>query len=152
MAFDEDGQHAESAAKLYVRPGISDHDAGLRGNLREVGLRLLEEAWERLAAATFVLVVGTKIEGIDVRSLRFQVALECGVDGGHVGGAVESQGDAALIGDDDDSQSGAVELADRFLHAGQWLKFARRSYVAAFGHFLIQDAVAIKENGVQRAG
>jgi len=75
--------------------------------------------------------------------------LQCGVDIAHVVGGVEAEGDAALVGDDDDAQARAVEASDGLRHTGQWLKFAEGGNVAAFGELAVEDSVAVQEDGAQ---
>lgn len=109
----------------------------------------MEEAGEGLAAVALVSVVRAEVEGVDVRAVRLQPALQCGVDIAHVFGGIEAEGDAALVGDDDDAQARAVEASDGLRDAGQWLKLAPGGNVAAFRHLAIEDAVAVQEDGAQ---
>ena len=69
----------------------------------------------------------------------------------HIICGVESQRDAALVGDDDDAQARAVEASDGLRDAGQRLKLAPGGDVAAFRHLAIEDAVAVQEDGAQGA-
>ena len=80
-----------------------------------------------------------EVEGVDVRAVRLQPALQCGVDLAHVVGGVEAEGDTALVGDDDDAQARAVEASDGLGYTGQWLKFAVGGNVAAFRQLAIED-------------
>ena len=70
VAFEEDGSHPEAMAELYVGEGISDHNAGCDGDIRELCVGLIEEARERLAAVAFLFVMRAEVKGVDVRALR----------------------------------------------------------------------------------
>jgi hypothetical protein len=59
------------------------------------------------------------------------------VDGDNIGGGVTAQGDAALVRDDEDTKSCAVEIADGLRYSGQQMKVAPRFHVSAFGHFFV---------------
>lgn len=99
-------------AELDVRERVADHEAGGGLDVGEVGERLLVEAGTGLAAVAFVLIVRTEVKGVDVRAGCREGALQFSVDGVDVGGSVEAECDAALVGDDDDAQPGAVEARD----------------------------------------
>jgi hypothetical protein len=60
---------------------------------------------------------------------------------------VEAEGDAALVGDDQHAESGLIETGDCFCYAGQQFEMAPVGDVLAFGHLLIDDAVAIEKDG-----
>ena len=112
IAVDEDGEHAEAAAELDVGPGVADDDAGCRVDVGEIGLGLLEEAGKRFAAVAPILVVRAKVEGVDVSVVDCQFLLKRGMDAEDIRGGMETEGDAALIGNDDDAEAGAVEAGD----------------------------------------
>ncbi len=152
IAFDEDGQHAEPTSELDVRPRVAEDGAGFGGDIRKFCASLIEEAGKRLAAVALGFVVWAEVEGVDVGVMSAEVLLEGCVDVEHVRRGVEAECDSALIGDDDDAESGAIELRDRVRHAGQRLEFAGGSDVTAFGHLAIEDAIAVEEDGVQGAG
>jgi hypothetical protein len=84
-------------AELDVGERVADHDTGYCGDLREVGAGLIEEAGERLAAVALLRVVRAEVEGVDVRALRLQPALQYGVDLAHIICCVESQRNATLV-------------------------------------------------------
>ena len=151
VAFDEDGGHAEAAAKFYIGPRVAKDGAGFRGYIGEVCERLMEEAGEGLAAVALGFIVGAEVEGVDARTLGVEVSLEGGVDVEDIGCSVEAEGDAALIGDDEDAEADAVEFGDGCDHAGKWLELALGGDEAAFGHLAVDDSVAVEEDGVQRA-
>jgi len=149
VAFEEDGGHAQAMAELDVGERVADHEASVGGDLGEVGAGLMEEAGERLAAVALLRVVRAEVEGVDMRAVRLQLALEGGVNLAHVAGGVEAEGDASLVGDDDDAQTRAVEASDGLRYAGQWLKLAPGSNVAAFRQLAVEDSVAVQEDGAQ---
>ena len=59
-----------------------------------------------------VVVVRAEVEGVDVRAdaLQFSVWSSAWM-AEYVRGGMEAEGDAALVGDDDDAQAGAIERA-----------------------------------------
>jgi len=136
-------------AELYVGERISDHEAGGGVDLGEVCAGLMEEAGEGLAAVALVSVVRAEVEGVDVRALRLQPALQCGVDLAHIICRVESQRNATLVRDHDHAHSRAVESADRLRNSGQRLELAPGGHIAAFGQLAIEDSVAVQEDGAQ---
>jgi hypothetical protein len=69
------------------------------------------------------------------------------VDRFDVGGGVESEGDASLVGDDDDAEAGAVEAGYGLGHPGVEMEFFGRGDVATFGQLSIEHAVAVEEYG-----
>lgn len=119
VAFDEDCLHAELAAELNVGERVTEDDAGFGGDVWEVSEGLVEEAGEGFATVALGLVVGAKVEGVDVGLLGRELAGEAGVDFMDVGGGVETEGYAALIRDYDDAKAGAIELCDSFGDAGK---------------------------------
>jgi len=137
VAIDEDGEETEAAAELNVGPGVADHDAGFADDVWEACAGLIEKPGERLAAGTFILIVRAEEKGVDMSSVRGQFALEGGVDGLYAGGRIEAEGDATLVGDDDDAKAGAVEAGDGLVDAGEGEELARRGDIAAFGQLLV---------------
>jgi len=97
IAFQQEGGHAQAMAELDVGERVADHEAGAGGDLGELSAGLLEEARERLAAVALLRVVRAEVEGVDVRAVRLQPALQCGVDLAHIIGRVESQRNATLV-------------------------------------------------------
>jgi hypothetical protein len=136
-------------AELNVGEGVADHDAGRCGDLRELGAGLLEEAGEGLAAVALLRVVRAEVEGVDMRALRLQPALDRSVDVAHIVPGIQAEGDASLVGDNDDAQARAVESADRLRDARQRLELAPRGHIAVFRHLAIEYAVAVQEDGAQ---
>ena len=143
IAVDKDGAHAEAAAKLDVGPGVADHDAGFRGDVRRVCPGLLEEPGERLPAVASGFVVGAEVEGVDVGAVGLEFALELVVDGADGGCVVEAEGDAALVGDDDDAEAGLVEAGDGLGNAGEQVEVRPGGDVAPFRQLLVEDSVAV---------
>ena len=66
------------------------------------------------------------------------------------GGVAER--DAALVGDDDDSQAGLIELDDGLGNSGKRLEAGPGRDVTAFGELAVEDSVTIDEYGAQGAG
>ena len=148
-AGEVDGGHAEAAAEFYVGVRVAHHDAGGCGDLRELRYRLLEEAGQGLAAVALALVVRADEKSVYMSAEAGEVLLEGGVDGVDVGEGVEAAGDAALVGDDQDEQTGAVEAGDGFSDAGEGMEFGGSADVAALGHLLVEYSVAVKEDGAE---
>ncbi len=69
------------------------------------------------------------------------------MDGFDVGGCVEAEGDAALVGEDDYAQAGLIETGDGLGDAGEDLEAGPRGDVLAFRHFPVEDSVAVEEDG-----
>ncbi len=151
IAIDEDGEHAEAAAELDVGPRVANDGTGFGGDVGEFCLGLVEQAGKRLAAVAVGLVVGAKVERVDVGVVRVEFVLEYGVDVEDICRGVEVERDAALVGDDEDAHASAIQLRDGLMNAGQRLELVGRSDEAAFGHLLVDHAVAIEEDGVQSA-
>lgn len=151
VAVDEDGEHAEPTAEFNVGEGIAYDDAGFGCNGRKLGNGLMEESRERLAAIAFLLVVGAEVEAVEMRTGLAQDQLQVRGDGLNVCDGVEAEGDAALIGDDDDAEAGAVELCDCLGHAGEQMEFIPRSHVLSFGKLFVEDSVTIEEDRGQRS-
>ena len=66
----------------------------------------------------------------------------------NIGERVEASGDAALVGDHDDADAGLVQEMKSLWHVGENMEVFPTSNVLAFGHLLVQDSVAIEEDGV----
>lgn len=151
-AGEVDGGHAEAAAEFDVGVRVAHHDAGGCGDLRELRYRLLEEAGQGLAAVALVLVVRADEKSVYMSAGAGEVLLEIGVDGVDIGEGVEAAGDAALVGDDQDEEAGAVEAGDGFCNAGQGMEFGGSADVGALGHLFVEDSVAVEEDGAEGAG
>ena len=149
IAFDEDCPEAEIAAKLYVGEGVADDQAGGWFNFGELGLRLFEEARQRLAAVALVLVMGAKIKAVDVCFRFCQKGLKLGMDVLDIGSGVEAEGDAALVGDNENTQACLIEPRDGFGHAGEQLEVLPAGDVLAFGQLAVKDAVAVEKGSAQ---
>ena len=149
IAFDEDCPEAEIAAKLYVGEGVADDQAGGWFNFGELGLRLFEEARQRLAAVALVLVMGAKIKAVDVCFRFCQKGLKLGMDVLDIGSGVEAEGDAALVGDYDDAQAVSIQCGNRFRDAGKQVEVLPCGDVLAFGHFAVDDSVAVEKGSAK---
>lgn len=150
--LDEEGGDAEAAAKFHVHKGVSDHDTGGGGDAGELSSGLLEEARQRLAAVALAAVVGADEKGVDMRAVAVEQGLEGGVNRLDVGGGVEPESDAALVGDDHHAQSRAVEQGDGLGYAGQDVKAVPGGYITALRHLLVENSVAVEEDGGEVGG
>ena len=149
VAFEKDGSHAEVTAEFDVGEGIAYDEAGGRFDRRELGFCLFEEAGQRFAAVALAPVMRAEVKAVDVSAGDRQLSLELAVYGVHVRRGVEAEGDAALIGDDEDPESGLIETGDGLRHAGQEFELLPAGDVLAFGHFVVDDAVAIEKDGTE---
>ena len=131
---------------IDVGEGVADDDAIGAGGPGEVAEGLLEEAGLRLAAIALILVVWAVVEGVNAGAVGGEVFLEAGVEGVNIGCGVMPERDAALVGDDDDEGSGAVESGNCGFGAGQDVEVAPASNVGALGRFAVDDAVAVEED------
>lgn len=151
VALDEYGHHAQAASELDVGERVADHDTGSGVDLREVLLCLFVQPRQGLAALALILIVRTEVEGVYVCTMRPEQVVKASVEGFHVRGCVETKSDAALVGDDDNLQSGAIESREGPGYSGQDVEISPGGYVASLRHFLVQNAVTIEENCVQLA-
>lgn len=149
IAFDEDGRHAQAAAELDIRGRVTDHHAGRCGNRWELGGRLVEHAGKRLSAIALAFLMRTDKEGVDAGAVRLQQFLKMLMHRFHICGRIKTTRDAALIRDDDDQQSRLVEVGNGLRHAGKYAKLFPAGNIHAFRSLLVQDAVAIEEDGSQ---
>lgn len=152
IAVDEHRKHAEPAAELDVRPGVADNRAGFGADVGKVRLRLIEQAGQRLAAIALILVVRAEVEAVHMGFVVSQFPLKLGMDTEDVFLGTESEGNASLIGDENDAQAGAIEACDSLGNAGKYAKFPEGGNVATLRKFLIYNSVAIKEDRAQRSG
>jgi len=149
ITFNEDGFEPQILAKFDIRKGIADDQAGSRIYLSELSLRLLEEARQRLAAVTLPLVMRTEIEIVDMRAVLQQFHLQLVMDGDDIRSGIKSQRNAALVGHNQDSQSGLIELANSVRHAGEQFKVLPAGDVLTLRHFAVDDAVAVKKDSLE---
>jgi len=63
----------------------------------------------------------------------------------------QTEGDAALVGDKDNTQTRWVMACDCLGNTGQRMEFAPQGHIAIFRHLAIEDAVAVQEDGEQGA-
>ena len=119
LAFNENRPHAQAAAEFHVDEGVANHDALRSGETRKPGRSLQEETGKRLAAVAAAGVVRADEEGVDVSAAGGEELLEGLVDGGDLGGGIKSEGDAALVGDDNYRKVGAVEAQNSLSDSGQ---------------------------------
>lgn len=152
IAFEEDGEHAKAVAELDVGERVADHCAGFGGDGGDSRNRLMEEAGQGLAAVALVVVVGAEEEAVQVRAGLPELALQVLVDGQDVRSRVETKGDAALVGNDDDAEAGAVEASDGLRYAGEQLEIVPGGDVATFRQLAVEDAIAVEEDSQQDTG
>lgn len=86
-----------------------------------------------------------EVEAIDVCALGREQFLKSGMYLFYITHRVESLGDAALVGDNDDADAGFVEAADCFHYAGENLEFTPSGYVCSLWHLAINDPVAVEK-------
>lgn len=151
VAFNQDRRHAEAAAEFNIRERVADHHAGCSGDLRELCDSLLEETGQGLTAVALSFVVRTDEECIDVRAGGGELALEGRVDGFDFRSGVETARDATLVGDHDGEKPGLIDAAQCLRHAGEHMEVVPASDVLTFLHFLVQNSIAIEEDGSQTA-
>ena len=151
VAREEDGAKAEVGAEVDVGERVAEDEAGGRFDAGEVGLGLVEHAGERLAAVALVFVVGADVEGIDVRAGFGEGLLQVGVDCSYRSGGVFAEGDAALVGDDEDAEAGAVEAGDGVGDAGEQGESIPTGDVFALGELAVDDSVTVEEYGLEWA-
>lgn len=121
-------------------------------DLGEAFMGLFEETGEGLAAGALAFVVGAVEEGVDVGAKVLELLIEAGVDGIDVGAGIEPERDTALVGDDNDPETGLIELGNGLCDAREELKFIPAPDVVTFGHFAIDDAIAIEEDRFKGLG
>lgn len=146
IAFNKDGRDAEVAGGMDIGKRVADEDAVGGGGVREIAEGLVEESGSGLAAFALIFVVGAEVECVNARALGCEVLLELSVKRFDVGRCVVAEGNAALVGDDDDASAGAVERGDGGSGAGQEMEVAPMADVLAFGRLAVDDAVAIEED------
>lgn len=149
VAFEEDGLHDEVLAEFYVGEGVSDDEASGWSDARELGLCLFEEAGQGFTAVAFALVVRAEVEAVDVSTEVRESLLKLVVDCFDIRDGVEVEGDAALVGYDEYTQSCLVECCDGLRHSWQYVKVLPAAYVLAFGHLAVDDPVTVQEDGLQ---
>src|SRR5579863_9359995 len=72
--------------------------------------------------------------------------LQLGMQRVDVSRRVIAERDAALVGNDDDTNAGAVEGGDCGLDAGQNMEVAPAADVGALGRLAVDDAVTVEKN------
>jgi len=135
------------AAELDIAEGVAYHYtfAGSDSGIVHYSLRIKPGEW--LSACAFVLIVRAEIEPVNVRAVFGESSLEGFVNGVYIIIRVQPECDAALIGDNDHPRAGAVQLADGLGNTWENVEIAGSPNVPALGHFLIDHAIAVKEDG-----
>lgn len=146
VASDEDAGQGKIKRRLNVRDGVADDDAVGRRGLRKIAKGLLEQAGRRFSAIALVLVMGAVVEGIDVRRMIREPALEFEVQGSHIVFGIESQSNTSLVGDHDNGASGSIEGRDGLFSAGKWVEVAPSADVLSFRRLAIDDSIAIEKH------
>ena len=96
-----------------------------------------------------MLGVGAEIKAVDVGAVLLQQLLKARMDFVDIGNGIESQGNSALVGDDEDPQAGVVHPPNGVEHTRQGVKLFPAGYVASFWHLLVQNSVAVEEDRAQ---
>ena len=78
----------------------------------------MKEAGQGFAAVALFFIVGAEVEAIHFGVKRGEGLLEILVNFLDGFGGVFAQGDAALVGDDQDTEAGLIELCDGLWNAG----------------------------------
>lgn len=133
--------------RLQVREGVADDETCGPVRIGEVAEGFLEEACLRFAALAFVLIVRTVIERIDVGAGRGEVLLQTSMKVLDVGAGGSTQGNAALVGNNDDAYPRAIEGGDGFFDPGEKVKILPAGDVFAFRRLAIDDAIAVEKHG-----
>lgn len=146
ISLDKNRRDAEITGGFDVGERVADHDGAGTRDVGEVAEGLFEEAGFRLAAIAGVSVVRAVVERVDAGLVLGEVLLQASVQGVDIGCRVMAQGDATLVGDDEDANAGAIERGDGAFDAGQEMKIAPSADVSAFGRLAVDDAVAVEED------
>lgn len=149
VAFNKDGGDIEAVPEVDVGKGVADHETGGGGDIGKSGQSLVEHSGKGLAAVAGVLVVGAEVEGIDGCAQGGELGLEMGVDIADSGRGVFAEGDASLIGDDDNAEAGGFEAGDCREDAGEELETIEGGAVLAFGQLAVDDAVTVEKDSAQ---
>jgi len=96
-----------------------------------------------------LLVVRAEVEAVDVSAGFCQDGLKLGMDVLDIGGGIEAEGDAALVGDNENTQTCLIELRDGFRHAGKQLEILPAGDVLVLRQFAVEDAVAVQKDSAQ---
>jgi hypothetical protein len=112
-------------------------------------LGLFEEAGEGFAAVALTFVVRAEVEAVDFGSGFCQNGLKLSVDFVDILGGVKAEGDAALVGDDENAQAGPIEPRNGLGDAGKQFEVLPVGDVLAFGHLAVEDAVAVEKDSTQ---
>jgi hypothetical protein len=107
---------------------------------------LLEQAGFRFAAIAFIAIVRAVVKGVNVRVMRRQVLLQPTMELLDVLFRVQAEGNPALIADDHDFASAAVERRYGRFGAGEKLEIAPFPHEPALGQLAVDDPVAINKD------
>ncbi len=119
VALEEDRRHTQVSREFNIGRRVADHDASDSFDLRKLSLCLVEKTGQGLAAIALPLVMRAEIEAVDLRAIRSQHVIELLVNRVYIGGGVEAQSDAALIGKHENAKASLVQLRDRFGNSGK---------------------------------
>lgn len=85
-------------------------------------------------------------KGVDVCAAKSELLIETQVDGIEIRAGVQAERDAALIGNNEGTHTGLIELCNGLRHTGEELKFIPTGNVVAFREFAVDDTVTIKKD------
>lgn len=145
IARNEHREQAQRAAKFDVGKGVADHATAPSLDLRKLPLRLMKHARLRLATIALLPVMRTEIKRIHMRAARGQFPLEIAVNFGDCFRRVFAQRNAALVGNHDYAQPGAIEPGNGQGRTGQQHKTLPGRDVFALRQLLVDDAIAIQK-------
>ena len=150
-AVNKNCHHSQPTTELHVRQRVAYYGAGGGTDLGKLATRLFKHAGKGLAAVAFQPVVRAVIECVDVGAVRHEQPLKGRMNGLNIRRGKPSQGDAALIRNDNHTQGGAIQFGNRFRHAGQHVKVRPPCNPLSFRHFFVQHAIAIEKDGAKIA-
>lgn len=107
---------------------------------------LLEESNFRFTAITLVFIVWAVVESVNPGLVLGEMLLQAQVQRLHVSRRVVAEGDAALVGDDDNPASGMIERGDSAFSPRQDMEIAPAPDVSVFGWLAVDHAVAVEED------
>ena len=94
------------------------------------------------------VVMRAMVDGIQTSAVFCEVLTQAVVQSEQIGFRIQSESDAALVGDDDHGAPGAVQPGDGRLDSGQQLELFPGGYEAAVGGIAVQHSVPIQENEI----
>lgn len=132
--------------RLDIRQRIADDNAVCRGRSGKVAECLLKKTGGGFSACALSVIVRAEIEGVNVRGVASEMALELAVQCLNIIFTVETECDTALVADDQDGAPGAVQRGNGGLGGGKRMEVAPACDVLTLRRFAIDDSVAVEKN------